>query len=360
MRFSSTDQAAQLPPNYPFVAADAGSHTFQVTFGTPGTESLSATDVASSSTVGSQSVTVVPGKVFYIVNLANSVTVQAATTTGNVAPIATLSGSNTGLGPAQVNSPYGVARDTAGRLYATVDGSNNSIVVFAAGATGNASPVDTIAGSNTALNYPRGIALDAAGRLYVANSNFSGQGCTPAACGSVTVYAAGAHGNAAPVDTIVGTNTGLDGPVGIVLFSGQLYVANNVSNAITVYASTATGNATPTATLAGSNTGLAGPQGIAFDAAGRLYVTNASSNSVTVYAAGATGNASPVATITGSNTGLSGPLGIALDAAGRVYVANESVNSVTVYAAGATGNASPVATIAGSSTGLNQPTFITF
>ena len=43
-----------------------------------------------------------------------------------------------------------------------------------------------------------------------------------------------------------------------------LFVANFTSNSITVYAAGATGNATPTATIAGSNTGLNGPVGVTF------------------------------------------------------------------------------------------------
>jgi len=58
----------------------------------------------------------------------------------------------------------------------------------------------TIAGVNTGL-FPTGIALDGAGNIYVANQ------------GSITVYAAGASGNATPIATIAGVNTGLNVPV---------------------------------------------------------------------------------------------------------------------------------------------------
>ena len=52
------------------------------------------------------------------------------------------------------------------------------------------------------LNGPFGIALDGAGNIYV--TNFSGN--------SITVYPAGASGNATPTATIVGGNTGLSQP----------------------------------------------------------------------------------------------------------------------------------------------------
>src|SRR5438093_651703 len=113
---------------------------------------------------------------------------------------------------------------------------------------------------------------------------------------------------------------------GTVSSGKPLYVANEVGNSITVYAAGASGNATPTATIAGGNTGLNGPIGIALDGAGNIYVANLNGNSITVYAAGASGNATPTATIAGGNTGLNGPIGIALDGAGKIYVTNFGAN----------------------------------
>ena len=233
---------------------------------------------------------------------------------------------------------------------------SNSITVYAAGATGNATPTATIAGSNTGLNGPVGIVFNTARQLYAANTRSN----------SITVYAAGATGNATPIATIAGSNTGLTASNGIAVDAvGRLYVANfdNVnitSSSITVYAAGATGNVTPMATIAGSNTGLNAPFGIALDAGGRLYVANLDSDSITVYAAGATGNATPTATIAGSNTGLNNPIGIAVDAAGRLYVTNFNSGNfgIVIYAAGASGNATPTAIIAGSNTGLNLPTYL--
>ena len=110
------------------------------------------------------------------------------------APTATIAGGNTGL-----FTPVGIARDGAGNIYVT-DASNNSITVYAAGASGNVSPTATIAGGNTGLIQPIGIALDGAGNIYVTSGNSS------------MVYAAGASGNATPTATIAGGNTGLNVP----------------------------------------------------------------------------------------------------------------------------------------------------
>ena len=321
---------------------------------TPGPNTLIVTALASGSplTFTATGTARAAGRPLYVANTnefanggSNSVTVYAAGASGNATPVAMIAGGNTGL-----NLPVGMALDGAGNIYVTNEFAN-SITVYAAGASGDATPVATIAGGNTGLHFPRGIALDGAGNLYVAN----------AFPFSITVYAAGASGNATPTATIAGGNTGLATPESIALDdAGNIYVANG-GNAITAYAAGASGNATPTATIAGANTGLNFPLGIARDGAGNIYVTNHGiGNSITVYAAGASGNATPMATIAGGNTGLNGPVGIALDGAGNIYVANELGNSITVYAAGASGNATPTATIAGSNTGLNAPGLITF
>jgi predicted outer membrane repeat protein len=59
--FTSSDSQAVLPANYTFVAADNGAHTFSATFKTAGTQSLTATDLATASITGTQaSITVNP------------------------------------------------------------------------------------------------------------------------------------------------------------------------------------------------------------------------------------------------------------------------------------------------------------
>jgi hypothetical protein len=55
VEFSSSDTAATLPGSTPFTAANAGTQTFSVTFGTPGTQSLTVTDTANASMTATQS-----------------------------------------------------------------------------------------------------------------------------------------------------------------------------------------------------------------------------------------------------------------------------------------------------------------
>jgi hypothetical protein len=52
VHLTSSDPLAKLPANYTFTAADAGRHTFSVTFNTVGTESLTVTDTLYSSISG--------------------------------------------------------------------------------------------------------------------------------------------------------------------------------------------------------------------------------------------------------------------------------------------------------------------
>ncbi len=237
-----------------------------------------------------------------------SITVYAPGASGNATPTATIVGGNTRLA-----GPTGIALDGAGNIYVTnlfgggsgSGAGNGSITVYAPGASGNATPTATIAGGSTGLVGPAGIALDGAGNIYVANQFVN----------SITVYAAGASGNATPMATIGSLSRALDHPVGIALDgAGNIYVTNlsfgGITSSITVYAAGAFGNATPTATIMGGpNTGLSNAGGIAVDGAGNIYVANntISGGSITVYAPGASGDATPTATIAGGNTGLSDP-----------------------------------------------------
>src|SRR5205823_2295922 len=54
VRLGSSDPQAVLPASYAFTAADAGSHTFVITFKTAGTQSVTAADTANPSLAASQ------------------------------------------------------------------------------------------------------------------------------------------------------------------------------------------------------------------------------------------------------------------------------------------------------------------
>jgi hypothetical protein len=97
-----------------------------------------------------------------------------------------------------------------GRFGAPDDDYEDRVTVYLAGAKGNIAPIARIAGKETGIGQPRGIALDSFGRAYVTNEcvrRFEGDphkslrdqlGCWQ----SVTVYPAGANGDATPIATI--------------------------------------------------------------------------------------------------------------------------------------------------------------
>jgi hypothetical protein len=276
------------------------------------------------------------------------VAIYPANATGNVPPVELITGVRTRL----KSVPAGVAVDAGYNVYATQANHKehdiDDVSVYGAGAYGNAAPIQTIKGKNTGLYGPLGVAVDAFANIYVVNF----------AIPSVTVYAAGANGNVSPIQTISGSNTGLSLPFRIALDGRtNIYVTNQYPykpGFVTVYAAGANGNVSPIQTISGSNTGLSIPTGIAVDASGNIYVANGDNNSVTVYSAGANGNVSPIRTIIGSKTKLHVPLDLALDVSGNIYVANGDSNTVTVYSAGANGNLKPIQIIKGSKTGLDQ------
>jgi sugar lactone lactonase YvrE len=223
----------------------------------------------------------------------------------------------------------------------------DTLTSYAATADGNIRPLATVSGSATGLAGPQGIAFDPSGRVVVANS---GHGS------SVTEYAVGAHGDATPATTISGPDTGLSDPFGVAFdANGDLFVSNPGNDSVTEYAPGASGDAQPVATLTGAATGLHVPNGLIFDTAGRLSVANAGANTVTTYAPGANGDAAPAVTLGGAATKLSEPNGLGLDASGQLYVGNFT-NLVTVFRRGAAGDVAPVRTLAGTATALDGVT----
>ncbi len=60
VRLTCSDSSAILPSSYTFGPGDAGSHTFSVTFRTPGSQTLTATDTVVTTMTATQSTTVLP------------------------------------------------------------------------------------------------------------------------------------------------------------------------------------------------------------------------------------------------------------------------------------------------------------
>ena len=128
-----------------------------------------------------------PGKSY-----AGRLNIFAGDANGDVPPLAHIKGVHAGL-----YRPT-IAVDSKRNLYAA-NLSGNNVTVYAAGVTGDVKPVRTIAGSATHIVHPTGIAVDGNGRIYVSNANFQPH------ANSITVFAAGANGNIAPIQWIKGS-----------------------------------------------------------------------------------------------------------------------------------------------------------
>jgi hypothetical protein len=80
VHFTSTDPHAVLPADYTFTAADAGMHTFSATLKTAGSQSITATDIQTSSITGAGTLAVSPAAAasFLVAGLPGSTTAGVA------------------------------------------------------------------------------------------------------------------------------------------------------------------------------------------------------------------------------------------------------------------------------------------
>ena len=184
----------------------------------------------------------------YVANLqGNSISIFPRGTNGCASNAQAIAGTRTKL-----STPASLLI-VGSRLYVGNNG-DSSIRAYALSARGNVAPLATIHGFNTGLVYPVGLAADAAGNLYVADDSAQ----------SIFVFAAGANGNVAPLRTIVGSSTQLDSPSGIAMLPGGVFTVTNAKgNGLATFAQAATGNAKPMRQIAGAATHLDFPIGIA-------------------------------------------------------------------------------------------------
>jgi hypothetical protein len=200
------------------------------------------------------------------------------------------------------NQTNAVAFDSTGHLYVTTAG--GGIEVFAPGASGCVKPKRTIFDAG-------GLAIDSNNVLYVANSKTA----------TIDIFAAKSSTMEAQIG---GSNTGL-GPPGTALpgdtvavdASRNVYVFDPKTATISEFAAGAHGNVAPIRVISGSNTGLSGGIGFRFGLAvskvtSEIFVSNSGSNAIVGFAANAAGNVAPIQTIAGGATRLSNPLGLAL------------------------------------------------
>jgi hypothetical protein len=181
-----------------------------------------------------------PKSDIFVLNSNKTVTVYPTGSVGNVTPNARIE-----VGNGAHDRPTGIAVDRRLNLYVAANypgvkcsrrscsqTSPGNVAVYPAGSDGAAMPDAVIGGPNTRLNTPSAIALDSSGKIYVADAGplkCTQCGCFPTGRANVSVYAAGSSGDAMPIETIQGSNTGFGWPYGITLDpNGNIYVLNRL------------------------------------------------------------------------------------------------------------------------------------
>ena len=233
--------------------------------------------------------------------------------------------------PANLNV-YSIATDVFGALYVggNVPSAASEILVYAAGASGTATPYLTIPGGEGSFADPQSMVLDASRDLFVGGGN---------SC--IAMFATTSAGYQTPYGVIQGALTQILNPNGLAVDSaGNIYVANGGPGVgqVLVFDPSARGNVAPARVLSGDQTTLGNPQGVATDLAGNLYVSD--HGAILEFAPGATGNVAPVRTI---GPGLGSIAGLRVDGAGNLYVVGTDASSpfVLVFPATASGPSAP-------------------
>jgi hypothetical protein len=258
--------------------------------------------------------------IFATNQLSDSVTAYPTGADGDVTPFIDISGDAPLL-----FMPNGIALDSDANVY-VVNGQggnsgNGSVTMYLADSTGNVAPSATITGSNTGMETPSGIALDSQRNIYIVDEE-----STPSGFGALLEYAAGSDGNAKPSAEISGCTVDSEGDrtirggaVAIRQDTGDIYTTGvyDGESAILVYAQASNGCSKPKAVIAGLDTGLdesAGCNGIALNqTSDDIYCDTLGGDTIFIYQAGSEGDVVPKA-IKGNMTGLETNVGgIAVD-----------------------------------------------
>jgi uncharacterized protein (TIGR03437 family) len=251
--------------------------------------------------------------------------------------INSFSGDGGAAAVAQVNTPAGMAYDTAGNLYVADSANHRVRKISPAGVittvAGNVLPgFSGDGGPATAaqLNTPTGVAVDLAGNLFIADSvNNRIRKVFP----NGTIGTVAGNGNAAFFgDGGNALAAALHAPQGVAVDTGgNVYVADTLDHRVRKI----DGGGTIT-TVAGNDGSLNLPAAVAADAAGNLYIADRGDGKVRKLAAN-TGALTVVA------DGGMAPRGAAADGLGNVYYADAGQNVVRKIATDGT-----VSTIVGS------------
>ena len=262
------------------------------------------------------------------------------------------SGDNGPATAAQLDTPYGVALDSAGNLY-IADYGNNRIREVSGGV------ITTIAGNGFAgfagdngpatsaqLYSPHSVVVDASGNIYIADT-FNNR-IREVSAGVITTFAGtGAAGFGG--DNAVATSAQLNLPCGVALdSSGNLYIADYYNNRvrevsgglITTVAGKGTAGFSGDSGLA-TKAQLNNPTVVALDPSGNLFIGDYGNNRIREVSGGtiftAAGNGTAGFSGDNGNAAISQmhlPYSVAVDSNGDVFIADYQNNRVRKVSSG--------------------------
>jgi sugar lactone lactonase YvrE len=255
---------------------------------------------------------------------------------------------------AKLNDPGGVAIDSAGNLFIADFGNRRVRKVSPSGI------ISTVAGGGTnelgdggpatsaTLNSPAGVAIDSAGNLFIADFN-DRRIRKVSSSGIITTIAGGGSASNRLGDDGPATSAQLGGPSGVAVDSaGNLFIADELGNRIRKVSTlgiitTVAGNGSSGYSGDGgpaTSARLSLPSDVAVDSAGNLFIADSFNNRIRKVS-----SSGIIATVAGDGSfGYSGdgglaisaqlddPFGVAVDSTGNLYVAdtnNSRIRKVT-------------------------------
>jgi hypothetical protein len=243
----------------------------------------------------------------------------------------------------------------------TTTKSSGQVLVFGAAASGNVAPAASISGSNTTLDDSiDGIALDSSGDIFVSQKDTTADVCAPTSdTARILMFAAGASGNVAATKRIIGANTLLNAPRQLVFdAAGRLWAVDERAHDVVAFnvSALAAGDNNIAPVIEITSASFHCPQGIAIDASNDVFVSDSCAAPAAVYRFNAITSNCLVCVPNDTITGLATTLGccalqLATDGT-FIYVGNDFQKSLLVFNVTDNGNVAPARTITDSTASM--------